>query len=178
MLLNFWRWDLNFATSVQFLEHFLSGELLLRCADGLNPLHPHAFNDFKIEAQRLADLTLHEVHFIYDKSSLVAAACLAATRAVFRLLPTWPAALEAMTGYSYVDIDDCVQRLMHVVAQHDSSLLHQNPAVLIQPATVCDESKLDGKWKRKAPENGYNCARNKRRQVISRTDLKQLYCAM
>ena len=176
MLLNVWKWDLNFATTLHFLDHYFSWDpFFMNCAEGL---HPNSWNSFRIQAVALANLTLSETDFIYFKSSIIAASCIAAARIQFRLLPTWPHALAVSTGYSHNDIDDCLKLLIHFaqITQSESLFRHslQHQASILSE----EEPRVESKWKLRATVTSYNCARTKRRHLISSRDLKQMYCAM
>lgn len=176
MLLSFWKWDLNFSTTLHFLDHYFSCDpSFIKSAEGL---HPNSLNNFKSQTVALANLTLNEVDFIYFKSSVIASSCIAAARIQFRLLPTWPAAMEVLTGYSHVDIDDCLKHLIHY-AQLTQSECFLNHTLQHQPNTLSqEESRVECKWKLRATVTNYNCARTKRRHLINPRDLKQMYCAM
>lgn len=175
MLLNFWQWDLNFSTSLHFLEHYLSCDLFFKCIEGL---HPNIFNNFKCQTVYLANLTLTEVFFVYFKPSIVAASCIAAARVHFRLLPTWPTGMELLTGYSYCDIEECVLHLIHCAQISQNECLFSHTLQLQVSSLTHEEPRVDCKWKLKATVTTYNCARTKRRYLIQQRDLKQMYCAM
>lgn len=170
MLLQFWKWDLNFATSLHFLEHMMASDCFERSTDGLSL---SSLKELKCLAIELANLSLTEITFIYFKSSVVAASCIAASRIKYRLLPVWPQELEALTRYSYADIQECVQFLTRVaqIPAIENFVAVSHDEVL---AVYYEEPRIDCKWKVKA----YNCARSKRRHLIQPRDLKQMYCAM
>lgn len=170
MLLQFWKWDLNFATTLQILEHLTTCNLYKKNVDGLLAATQ---NDLKCAAVELADLSLTEITFIYYKSSVVAAACLAAARIKQRILPVWPAELEALTRYNFSDIHECLQVLTRVaqISTFESYVTVSHDEIL---TVYYEEPRVDCKWKVKA----YNCARSKRRHLIQPRDLKQMYCAM
>ncbi len=171
MLLNFWRWDLNFATSLHFLDYFMTGDMLYRCTEGLVPFNLH-LDDFKRKVLLLADMALTEAEFVYFKSSKVAAACVATIRFNHghALIPTWTPSLEFTTGYSYVDIHDCVQLLRN--------LQFRTMAPVIQPVIEYKyyevPLKTEPKWKSKAPPTSYNSARDNRRPrpLLSKRELR------
>lgn len=184
MLLNFWRFDLNFATVFHFLEHFLSNDLIWVSAEGLHP--GISIEDFKSQVLWFADVALAEVDFIFYKSSIVAAACIANARSMLGIVSIWNLSLELHSGYSHRDIADCAQLLRSFASETRMSteiIIIQEPVVetILQLSETDTESydkrKSDGKWKCKAPSSSFNCARTKRRHLFSRTDLKQMYCA-
>ena len=176
MLLNFWKWDLNYSTSLDFLEHYLSCDLL-KCAEGL---HTNSLNNFKCQTVYLANLMLSEANFIFFKSSIIAASCIVVARTQFKLHPSWSNGMEILTGYSYVEIDECVQHLVHLAQASQNECffnhLQQQPPTLIR-----EELRADCKWKLKGVSN-HICARTKRKHLIHPRDLKQMYrltdCAM
>lgn len=170
MLLNFWKWDLNFSTTLHFLEHYLSCDLF-KCAEEM-PLH--TLNNFKCHTVCLANLTLTEVNFVYFKSSVVASSCIAAARIQFRLTPTWPEELEILTGYSYVDIDECIKHILRFLQIAQSECSYNQ----ILSVGTHEEPSAECKRKLKAIVSSYNCARTKRRNLLQPRDLKRMYCAM
>ena len=174
-LLNFWKWDLNCATSLHFLEHLLSCNLFPSQDKELDPCR---YNNFKDQAISFANLTLFEVQFIYFKPSVIAASCIAATRMQFQLFPIWSSRLELLTNYSFSDIELCLQHLIHFAQ------VTKNESLNFVPKShncnySCYENKSD--WKRlrlKTPVSTYNCSKFKRRHLLQPRDLKHMYCAM
>lgn len=182
MILTFWKWDLNFSTSLHFLDYYMSCDIQ-KCAEGL---HPNSLNNFKCQTVGLANLTLSEITFLYFKSSIIAASCIAAARIQYRLSPTWPAAMEDMTGFSYIHIDECLQHLLqlttfnHQIVQNECFLVTHVPQSQNLPSSP-EETKGDCKRKLKSMvtrQASFNCARTKRRYLVQTSDLKQMYCAM
>lgn len=50
--------------------------------------------------------------FLNYAPSLVAAACVASSRIILRLSPTWPTRLHRLTAYSWDFLVQCIERLL------------------------------------------------------------------
>jgi hypothetical protein len=187
MLLNFLGWDLNFATTADFLEVLLSwGQQFALCDRRMehNTCDP---SDFKFRATQFANLTLAEDNFINMKPSLVAASCLAATRAEFNMYPIWPERLEQLLGYSHTDLKGCLQNIYYNRVEQHPVLRFIPPTVHLAQTTQSSgnttqswedlKTQKANRFKLKAPPVTYNFART-RRQLIQTRDLKRMYCAM
>lgn len=175
MLLNFWKWNLNCATSLHFLEHIISTNLFLSCDEELSS-PCGSTNSFKAQTVELANLTLLESQFINYKPSVVAASCVAVKRIQLKLFPIWPLAMETLTTYSLTDLCLCVQDINQLIL---NGCL--NPFAKVQLPLRCSLSlKLDKnkKERTKAPVISHNVAIIKRRMLIQSHDLKNLYIAM
>ena len=192
MLLRFVRWDLNMPTVAHFLEHWLSflSHLFTECERPL--INSCNLKSFRDEAIRLADLSLSDTCFIEFNPSLVAASCLAVTRARFSVCPVWPDTLEKLTGYCAQDLAHCTEMLICYarfqkplrqnpfnssvnVSSRDQVVASQKFVVQVpvseQNIVVWRECRL------KATPSNFNCARQRRHLVQSR-DLKKMYCAV
>ena len=187
MLFNFLGLDLNFATTSDFLEVLLSwGQQFALCDRRMenNTCDP---SDFKFRATQFANLTLAEDNFINMKPSLVAASCLAATRAEFNMYPIWPERLEQLLGYSHTDLKGCLQNIYYNRVEQHPVLRFIPPTVHIVQTTQSSGNTTQSwedlnpqkvnRFKLKAPPVTYNYART-RRQLIQTRDLKRMYCAM
>jgi hypothetical protein len=86
-------------------------------------------SDFKFRATQFPSLTLTEDNFINMKLSLVAASCLAATRAEFNMFPIWSQRLEQLLGYSHTDLKGCLQNIYY-------NRIEQHPVLRFIPPTV------------------------------------------
>lgn len=140
----------------------------------LDGLDSGSIEALKSQAIELAHITLLEITFIYYKSSVVAASCLAAARIKCGLQSVWPVELEELTRYSYNDIHECLQALTRVaqIPTIESFVSVSQDDVW---TIYCEDPRIvDCKWKLKT----YNCARTKRRYLIQPRDLKKMYCAV
>lgn len=54
--------------------------------------------------------------FLCFAASLVAAACVACSRLVLHLSPTWPPRLQLLTGYAWDNLMPCAEKLLMYVA--------------------------------------------------------------
>ncbi|XP_034881796.1 cyclin-J isoform X1 [Mirounga leonina] len=100
-----------------FLEVSLQGESLWMPGDDMGA----------------GDLCILLLKFIFDVStdyaflnyapSLVAAACVASSRIILRLSPTWPTRLHRLTAYSWDFLVQCIERLL---IAHDNDVKEAN----------------------------------------------------
>jgi len=175
MLLNFWKWDLNCATSLHFLEHLLTTNLFLSCNEEL--LSTSSFgNNFNVQAIDLVNLTLLETQFINYKRSVVAASCIAVKRIQFKLSPVWPSTMETLTSYSLTDLCLCVQDIDQLIL--NGSLNPFNKTQLLPHCSLMPKVDKSKREKSKAPVISHNAAIIKRRILIQPRDLKNIYFAM
>lgn len=54
--------------------------------------------------------------FLCFAPSLVAAACVATSRLILHLSPTWPPRLQLLTGYSWENLIPCAEKLLMCVS--------------------------------------------------------------
>ncbi|XP_051508344.1 cyclin-J isoform X1 [Myxocyprinus asiaticus] len=83
---------------------------------------------------RLEDIFLFssEDHaFLRFVPSLVAAACVASSRVILRLSPTWPPRLQRLSAYTWEQLLPCVERLL---IAHDSDVKEANQQKCQQPS--------------------------------------------
>ena len=171
LLLNFWKWNLNCATSLHFLEHIMASNL-----------SPFCGSSFRRQAVDLVNLTLLEFQFISYKPSVIAASCIAVTRIQFQLFPVWPVMLETLTSYSLTDLCLCIQNINQIVLNGSLNpfskvQLNSHPSL----RQKMDRNKRDKSEKSekslKAPVMSHNGATIKRQNSLQPRDLKNLYYA-
>lgn len=54
--------------------------------------------------------------FLCFAPSLVAAACVAASRLILHLSPTWPPRLQCLTGYTWENLVPCAEKMLMCVS--------------------------------------------------------------
>ncbi|KAM9365670.1 cyclin-J [Pholidichthys leucotaenia] len=125
LLLEIVQWNLCFPTAAHFIDYYLS----IGVHEGdLHDGWPMAcLNKTKLYMSKYADyfleVSLQDHVFLCFAPSLVAAACVAATRLVLRLSPMWPPRLQRLTGYSWESLVPCVEKLL---IAHDSDVKEAN----------------------------------------------------
>ncbi|KAH0629661.1 hypothetical protein JD844_011895 [Phrynosoma platyrhinos] len=152
------NWNLCLPTPAHYIDYYL-------CAS-VTPtdLHNGWPITFKAEARGLIEkyshyfleVSLQDHVFLYFRPSLVAAACMAASRICLAITPSWPITLRMITQYSWEDIAPCVdlmlvtyhkniraamrekeQAMLLQQQQRMESLTFQFPAQVLFPPSPC-----------------------------------------
>ncbi|XP_037533620.1 cyclin-J [Nematolebias whitei] len=125
LLLETFDWNLYLPTAAHFIEYYLSvavheGDL----HDGWplsslekTRLYMDKYSDYFLE------VSLQDHVFLCFVPSLVAAACVAASRLILHLAPTWPPRLQHLTGYTWEHLVPCAEKLL---VAHDSDVKEAN----------------------------------------------------
>ncbi|XP_030628643.1 cyclin-J [Chanos chanos] len=125
LLLETVQWNLYLPTAAHFIDYCLSiavsdGDLHdgwpMACVEKTE-LYMSKYADYFLE------VSLQDHAFLAYAPSLVAAACVAASRIILRLYPTWPPRLQRLTAYSWDQLLPCVERLL---IAHDSDVKEAN----------------------------------------------------
>ncbi|XP_048126145.1 cyclin-J isoform X2 [Alosa pseudoharengus] len=125
LLLESFQWNLYLPTAAHFIEYYLSiavheGDLHdgwpMVCLEK-TVLYMSKYADYFLE------VSLQDHLFLSFAPSLVAAACVAASRIVLHLSPTWPSRLHHLTLYPWEHLVPCVERLL---VAHDGDLKEAN----------------------------------------------------
>ncbi|XP_051055657.1 cyclin-J isoform X4 [Phodopus roborovskii] len=74
-------------------------------------------------ADYFLEVSLQDYAFLNYAPSLVAAACVASSRIILRLSPTWPTRLHRLTAYSWDFLVQCIERLL---VAHDNDVKEAN----------------------------------------------------
>ncbi|XP_053778106.1 cyclin-J isoform X3 [Desmodus rotundus] len=74
-------------------------------------------------ADYFLEVSLQDYAFLNYAPSLVAAACVASSRIILRLSPTWPTRLHRLTAYSWDFLVQCIERLL---IAHDNDVKEAN----------------------------------------------------
>jgi len=121
LLLETFNWNLYLPTPAHFIEYYLSIAVHeedlqdgwpLVCLDK-TVVYMSKYTDYFLE------VSLQDHIFVSFAPSLVAAACVAASRIILRLSPTWPNRLQHMALYPWEHLLPCVERLL---LAHDNDL--------------------------------------------------------
>ncbi|MEQ2188703.1 hypothetical protein GOODEAATRI_017689, partial [Goodea atripinnis] len=140
LLLETFSWNLYLPTAAHFIDYYLSIAVL----DGdLHDGWPMAsLEKTKSYMAKYADyfleVSLQDHIFLCFAPSLVAAACVAASRLILHLSPSWAPRLQRLTGYAWENLMPCVEKLL-----------------MCQPATVTQYLQLPSmQYPQKAPQAG------------------------
>nr|XP_020452639.1 cyclin-J isoform X2 [Monopterus albus] len=164
LLLETFQWNLYFPTAAHFIEYYLSiavheGDLHdgwpMTCLEKTK-LYMAKYADYFLE------VSLQDHMFLRFAPSLVAAACVAATRLILHLSPTWPPRLQHLTAYTWENLVPCAEKLL---IAHDSDVKEANKQKCQQPnhhhqqqgqtATVAQYLHQPGmQYPQKAPQPG------------------------
>ncbi|XP_029377397.1 cyclin-J [Echeneis naucrates] len=133
LLLETFQWNLYLPTAAHFIEYYLS--IAVHEGD-LHDGWPLTFLEkTKLYMAKYADyfleVSLQDHVFLRFAPSLVAAACVAASRLILHLSPTWPPRLLHLTGYAWESLVPCAEKLLMA---HDSDVKEANKQNCQQPS--------------------------------------------
>ncbi|XP_060896708.1 cyclin-J [Labrus mixtus] len=132
LLLETFQWNLYLPTAAHFIEYYLSiavneGDLHdgwpMTCLEKTK-LYMAKYADYFLE------VSLQDHVFLCFAPSLVAAACVATSRLILHLSPTWPNRLQRLSGYSWDNLVPCAEKLL---IAHDSDVKEANKQKCVQP---------------------------------------------
>ncbi|XP_006799113.1 cyclin-J [Neolamprologus brichardi] len=132
LLLETFQWNLYLPTAAHFTDYYLSiavheGDLHdgwpMTCLEKTK-LYMAKYVDYFLE------VSLQDHVFLCFAPSLVAAACVAASRLILHLSPTWPPRLQRLTGYTWENLIPCTEKLL---IAHDSDVKEANKQKCQQP---------------------------------------------
>ncbi|XP_010895298.1 cyclin-J [Esox lucius] len=135
LLLETFQWNLYLPTAAHFIEYYLSIAVTeadlhdgwpMTCLEK-TVLYMTKYTDYFLE------VSLQDHVFLRFAPSLVAAACVAASRIVLRLSPSWPPRLQRLTAYSWDSIVPCVEKML---IAHDSDVKEANKQKCQQPGQM------------------------------------------
>ncbi|XP_069095894.1 cyclin-J [Pleurodeles waltl] len=114
LLLETFQWNLCLPTAAHFIEYYLS---IAVCDTDLHDGWPMiCLEKTKLYIAKYADyfleVSLQDYSFLNYAPSLVAAACVSASRIILRLSPTWPTRLHRLTAYSWEFLVPGIERLL------------------------------------------------------------------
>ncbi|TWW77975.1 cyclin-J [Takifugu flavidus] len=114
LLLETFQWNLYLPTAAHFIDYYLSiavseGDLHdgwpMTCLEKTK-LYLTKYVDYFLE------VSLQDHVFLCFTPSLVAAACVASSRLVLHLSPTWPPRLQLLAGYTWDNLIACAEKLL------------------------------------------------------------------
>ncbi|XP_037637273.1 cyclin-J [Sebastes umbrosus] len=132
LLLETFQWNLYLPTAAHFIEYYLSiavqeGDLHdgwpMTCMDKTK-LYMAKYADYFLE------VSLQDHVFLCFAPSLISAACVATSRLILHLSPTWPPRLQRLTGYTWDSLVPCTEKLLMA---HDSDVKEANKQKCQQP---------------------------------------------
>uniref|UniRef100_A0A3Q3NJI7 Cyclin-J n=1 Tax=Labrus bergylta TaxID=56723 RepID=A0A3Q3NJI7_9LABR len=139
LLLETFQWNLYLPTAAHFIEYYLSiavneGDLHdgwpMTCLEKTK-LYMAKYADYFLE------VSLQDHVFLCFAPSLVAAACVATSRLILHLSPTWPNRLQRLSGYSWDNLVPCAEKLL---IAHDSDVKEANKQKCVQPGSSSSSS--------------------------------------
>ncbi|XP_077352429.1 cyclin-J [Festucalex cinctus] len=120
-LLESFQWNLYLPTAAHFIEYYLSIAVHERDLHDGWPMT--CLEKTKLYMAKYADyfleVSLQDYVFLCFAPSLVAAACVAASRLILHVSPTWPSRMQQLTGYIWENLVPCVEKLL---IAHDSDV--------------------------------------------------------
>ncbi|KAL6486977.1 hypothetical protein MHYP_G00036030, partial [Metynnis hypsauchen] len=125
LLLETFHWNLYLPTAAHFIEYYLS--IAVTETDLHDGWPMVCFEKTMLYMTKYADyfleVSLQDHAFLRFAPSLVAAACVASSRVILRLSPTWPPRLQRLTAYTWEQLLPCVEKLLMA---HDSDVKEAN----------------------------------------------------
>ncbi|KAM6916167.1 cyclin-J [Xenentodon cancila] len=125
LLLETFQWNLYLPTAAHFIEYYLS--VAVHEGDLHDGWPMTSLEKTKVYMAKYADyfleVSLQDHVFLCFAPSLVAAACVAASRLILHLSPTWPSRLQRLTGYAWDSLVPCADKLL---IAHDSDVKEDN----------------------------------------------------
>ncbi|GCC22302.1 cyclin-J isoform X2 [Chiloscyllium punctatum] len=125
LLLESFQWNLCLPTAAHFIDYYLSiavHETDLHDGRPMVYLEKTKLYTEKYSAYFL-EVSLQDHGFLNYFPSVVAAACIAASRAVLKLTPLWPVRLHHLTAYAWDALLPCTERLL---IAHDNDVKEAN----------------------------------------------------
>ncbi|XP_049456428.1 cyclin-J [Epinephelus fuscoguttatus] len=125
LLLETFQWNLYLPTAAHFIEYYLS--IAVHEGDLHDGWPMTLLEKTKLYMAKYADyfleVSLQDHVFLCFAPSLVSAACVATSRLVLHLSPTWPPRLQRLTGYTWENLVPCAEKLL---IAHDSDVKEAN----------------------------------------------------
>ncbi|NXD36364.1 CCNJ protein, partial [Copsychus sechellarum] len=125
LLLETFQWNLCLPTAAHFIDYYLS--IAVHETDLHDGWPMVCLEKTKLYMAKYADyfleVSLQDHEFLNYAPSLVATACVASSRIILRLSPTWPTRLHHLTAYSWDFLVPCIERLL---IAHDNDVKEAN----------------------------------------------------
>ncbi|XP_045146497.1 cyclin-J-like [Echinops telfairi] len=113
-LLETFQWNLCLPTAAHFIEYYLCESVhVTDLHDGWPMICSEKMKLFMAKyVDYFLQVSLQDYAFLNYAPSLIAAACVASSRIILRLSPTWPTRLLHLTAYSWDFLAQCVEWLL------------------------------------------------------------------
>ncbi|KAM4704035.1 cyclin-J [Rhinophrynus dorsalis] len=138
LLLETFEWNLCLPTPAHFIDYYLS--IAVHDTDLHDGWPMICLEKTKIYMAKYADyfleVSLQDHMFLNYMPSLVAAACVAASRIILRLSPSWPTRLHRLTVYTWDILVPCIERLL-IAHDNDVKEANKHKAQLGHATTPC-----------------------------------------
>ncbi|KAM4636396.1 cyclin-J [Discoglossus pictus] len=138
LLLETFEWNLCLPTPAHFIEYYLS--IAVHDTDLHDGWPMICLEKTKLYMAKYADyfleVSLQDHMFLNYIPSLVAAACVAASRIILRLSPSWPTRLHRLAAYPWDILVPCIERLL-VAHDNDVKEANKHKSQMGHPATQC-----------------------------------------
>ncbi|XP_031152729.1 cyclin-J [Sander lucioperca] len=132
LLLETFQWNLYLPTAAHFIEYYLS--IAVHEGDLHDGWPMTCLEKTKLFMAKYADyfleVSLQDHVFLCFAPSLVSAACVATSRLILHLSPTWPPRLQRLTGYTWENLVPCAEKLL---IAHDGDVKEANKQKCQQP---------------------------------------------
>ncbi|XP_075906194.1 cyclin-J [Nelusetta ayraudi] len=132
LLLETFQWNLYLPTAAHFIDYYLS--IAVHEGDLHDGWPMTCLEKTKVYMAKYADyfleVSLQDHVFLCFAPSVVAAACVATSRLILHLSPTWPPRLHLLTGYSWESLIPCTDKLL---IAHDNDVKEANKQKCQQP---------------------------------------------
>ncbi|NXV11457.1 CCNJL protein, partial [Cepphus grylle] len=120
LLLESFDWNLCLPTPAHYIDYYLYVSI------GENDIHNGwpitSLTEIKDFLEKYAyyflDFAVQDYTFLYFRPSLIAAACVCASRICMQISPAWPTQLELLTCYSWEHLVQCVE-MMFIYYEND-----------------------------------------------------------
>ncbi|XP_078129650.1 cyclin-J isoform X1 [Sander vitreus] len=133
LLLETFQWNLYLPTAAHFIEYYLS--IAVHEGDLHDGWPMTCLEKTKLFMAKYADyfleVSLQDHVFLCFAPSLVSAACVATSRLILHLSPTWPPRLQRLTGYTWENLVPCAEKLL---IAHDGDVKEANKQKCQQPS--------------------------------------------
>ncbi|XP_078668120.1 cyclin-J-like [Branchiostoma floridae x Branchiostoma belcheri] len=115
-ILKFFQWNISLPTPAHFLDYYMT--------EGVSQSDLHAgypvcsVNKSRLYLEKYChyflEVSLQDHCFLVFRPSVIAAACVAASRICLHLSPTWTSRLHGITGYRWDHIAPCIETMLKV----------------------------------------------------------------
>ncbi|XP_074642207.1 cyclin-J-like [Tubulanus polymorphus] len=140
MILEFFRWNITAPTAADFGPYYMVASMLDNSCPGDDTHGDYrrkAFSFLQKYMDYFLEISLQDYIYRFYDPSLVAAACVAASRICVRLVPTWPLCIEKLTSYNWEQVSSVVDFMLKALNADEESAKQQD---LPENKSNCDSS--------------------------------------